>query len=71
MQQLHFYDQVEADHEPQLQMTTDVLSHFTKLDALIQAVYQGFDQFVVLSHVEELAWTSPSRDQREDVQRGT
>ena len=38
-------------------MMTDVLLHFTKLDELIQTVYQGFDRFVVLSHVEELAWT--------------
>ena len=38
-------------------MTTDVLSHFAKLDELIQIVYQGFDRFVVLSHVNESAWT--------------
>lgn len=35
----------------------DVFSHFSRLDELIQIVYQGFDRFVVLSHVIESAWT--------------
>lgn len=35
----------------------DVLSRFGRLDELIQMVYQGFDRFVVLSQVDESAWT--------------
>ncbi|KIM53652.1 hypothetical protein SCLCIDRAFT_31710 [Scleroderma citrinum Foug A] len=35
----------------------DVFSHFGRLDELIRMVYQGFDRFVVLSHVNESAWT--------------
>lgn len=37
--------------------TMDVFSHFGRLDELIRMVYQGFDRFVVLSHVNESAWT--------------
>ncbi|KAI6044663.1 hypothetical protein EDC04DRAFT_2561287 [Pisolithus marmoratus] len=36
---------------------TDVLSRFGRLDELIQIIYQGFDRFVVLSQVNESAWT--------------
>ncbi|KIO04496.1 hypothetical protein M404DRAFT_1000616, partial [Pisolithus tinctorius Marx 270] len=38
-------------------MQVDVLSHFGRLDELIQIVYQGFDRFVVISQVIESAWT--------------
>ncbi|KAH7925934.1 hypothetical protein BV22DRAFT_1088096 [Leucogyrophana mollusca] len=38
-------------------MSSDVLSHFGVLDELIQLIYQGFDKFVVLSKVDNSAWT--------------
>ncbi|KIJ67494.1 hypothetical protein HYDPIDRAFT_108283 [Hydnomerulius pinastri MD-312] len=38
-------------------MSTDALTHFGGLDELIQVVYQGFDRFVVLSQVNDSAWT--------------
>ncbi|KAI6000759.1 hypothetical protein EDD15DRAFT_1793101 [Pisolithus albus] len=38
-------------------MIMDVLSRFGRLDELIQMVYHGFDRFVVLSQVDESAWT--------------
>ncbi|KAG1716090.1 hypothetical protein ID866_1062 [Astraeus odoratus] len=38
-------------------MTADVLSHFGRLDELIQIIYQGFSRFIVLSQVNESAWT--------------
>ncbi|KAH7888315.1 hypothetical protein F5I97DRAFT_1851440 [Phlebopus sp. FC_14] len=38
-------------------MSPDILSHFGGLDELIQVVYQGFDRFVVLSQVNDSAWT--------------
>lgn len=38
-------------------MSMDVLSHFGGLDELIQVIYQGFDRFVVLSQVNDSAWT--------------
>ncbi|KAF9219607.1 hypothetical protein BS17DRAFT_789060 [Gyrodon lividus] len=38
-------------------MSMDVLSHFRGLDDLIRVIYQGFDRFVVLSQVNDSAWT--------------
>ncbi|KAF9231402.1 hypothetical protein BU15DRAFT_56167 [Melanogaster broomeanus] len=38
-------------------MSVDMLSHFGGLDELIQVIYQGFDRFVVLSQVNDSAWT--------------
>ncbi|PIL34127.1 hypothetical protein GSI_03838 [Ganoderma sinense ZZ0214-1] len=36
---------------------SDILSHFTPLDELIQVVYQGSARFVILSSVDDAAWT--------------
>ncbi|KIK98581.1 hypothetical protein PAXRUDRAFT_823752 [Paxillus rubicundulus Ve08.2h10] len=33
------------------------MSHFEGLDELIQLIYQGFDRFVVLSEINDSAWT--------------
>lgn len=35
----------------------DILSHFGGLDELIQVIYQGFERFIILSGVNESAWT--------------
>ena len=36
---------------------SDVISHFSPLDELIQAVYQGSARFVILSSVDDASWT--------------
>ncbi|KAM5531846.1 hypothetical protein V8D89_014476 [Ganoderma adspersum] len=36
---------------------SDILSHFTPLDELIQVVYQGSARFVILSSVDDACWT--------------
>ncbi|KAH9941029.1 hypothetical protein B0H21DRAFT_753682 [Amylocystis lapponica] len=38
-------------------MATDVFSHFSPLDELIQVIYQGTSRFVVLSAVDDVSWT--------------
>ena len=36
---------------------SDVISHFSPLDELIQVVYQGSARFVILSSVDDASWT--------------
>lgn len=38
-------------------MTTDVLSHFAKLNGLIQTISRGSERFVLVSRVNAAAWT--------------
>ncbi|KAI0737510.1 hypothetical protein C8Q80DRAFT_1114915 [Daedaleopsis nitida] len=36
---------------------SDILSHFTSLDELIQVIYQGSSRFVIISSVDDASWT--------------
>lgn len=36
---------------------SDTISHFTPLDELIQVIYQGSSRFVIISSVDDAAWT--------------
>ncbi|OSD03919.1 hypothetical protein PYCCODRAFT_1364819 [Trametes coccinea BRFM310] len=36
---------------------SDVISHFTALDELIQVIYQGSARFVIISSVDDASWT--------------